>query len=75
MGAAALLAASLIGVGTANASTAPVCGPSDSGARISSVQQLKAGIAQAAAIEKQGSATPMAVHPMGGHGAQPPSGS
>ncbi|MDQ2846763.1 MAG: hypothetical protein M3Y77_10535 [Actinomycetota bacterium] len=64
-GAAALLAASLIGVGTANA-TAPICGPSDSAARITSVQQLKDSIAQAASAEKQGSVAPLAVHPMGG---------
>lgn len=65
VGAAALLAASLIGVGTANASTAPICGPTDSAARITSVQQLKVNIAQAAAVEQQGSSTPIGTHPQG----------
>ena len=68
-GAAALLAAGIVSIssaGVAGATTDPpgACSPPAKADRISSAQ-LKAGILQAAALEKQGSTTPLAVQPMG----------
>jgi hypothetical protein len=70
--AAALLAAGIVGVSSANvaSATAPICGPAKAD-RISSAQ-LKDSIANAAAREKQGSTAPLSVHPLGGW---PPPGS
>ena len=74
-GAAALLAAGIVGIGTASVASASIappttCGPAKAD-RISSAQ-LKDSIANAAALEKQGSTAPLSVHPLGGW---PPPGS
>ncbi|MDQ2846764.1 MAG: hypothetical protein M3Y77_10540 [Actinomycetota bacterium] len=58
-GAAALLTVGLVGVATADAANAQ-----PNAARITSVQQLKASIAQAASVE-QGNSTPIGTHPQG----------
>lgn len=73
--AAALLAAGIVGVSSATAASATLappgtCSPAKAD-RISSAQ-LKDSIANAAALEKQGSTAPLSVHPLGGW---PPPGS
>jgi hypothetical protein len=74
-GAAALLVAGIVSVssaGVASATTDPpgTCTPLAKADRISSAQ-LKAGILQAATLERQASTSPLAVHPMG-HRPPPP---
>jgi hypothetical protein len=65
-GAAAVLAAGVVSLTAASSAEATaVCGPS-AATRISSAQQLKLSIAQAAALEKQGSTAPLSVTPQGG---------
>jgi hypothetical protein len=62
-GAAALLAAGIVGIGSADAASAAT--PQAKADRITSTSQLKSNIAQAVALEKAGSTAAIGTHPAG----------